>query len=339
MSSNNSDNFSTTTPPLQGGRERLYPLTFNPILKERIWGGNKLQTLFGKELQSEQTGESWELSTVGNDISIISNGSYKGLPFSELVNKFPKEVLGEKVYQKFGKQFPLLFKLLDACEDLSIQVHPNDELAQKRHNSFGKTEMWYIIQADKNSRNIIGFAEKSSSEQYLEKLKNKELLSILKEEKVQKGDVFFLETGTVHAIGKGIVLAEIQQTSDITYRIYDWDRTDNNGNSRELHLDLALDAINYNPTQTRKEYSKTENKENTIVESRYFSVNFIPLNGSLKMTKNQDSFRVYMCTDGSFSVFCNNEKYDFQKGDTILFPAVLNEFTLEGKAALLEVYV
>lgn len=318
---------------------RIYPLTFNPILKERIWGGNKLQTLFGKELQSEQTGESWELSTVENDISIISNGSYKGLPFSELINKFPKEVLGTKVYKQFGKQFPLLFKLLDACEDLSIQVHPNDELAQKRHNSFGKTEMWYIIQADKNSRNIIGFAEKSSSEQYLEKLKNKELLSILKEEKVQKGDVFFLETGTVHAIGKGIVLAEIQQTSDITYRIYDWDRTDNNGKPRELHLDLALDAINYNPTQTRKPYSKEENKTNTVVESKYFSVNFIPLNGSLKMNKNQDSFRVYMCTDGSFSVFCNNEKYDFQKGDTILFPAVLNEFTLEGKAELLEVFL
>lgn len=314
---------------------RIYPLTFNPILKERIWGGNKLQTLFGKELQSEQTGESWELSTVENNISIISNGSYKGLPFSELTNKFPKEILGEKVYHKFGKQFPLLFKFLDACEDLSIQVHPNDELAQKRHNSFGKTEMWYIIQADKNSRNIIGFAEKSSSEQ----LKNKELLSILKEEKVQKGDVFFLETGTVHAIGKGIILAEIQQTSDITYRIYDWDRTDNNGNPRELHLDLALDAINYNPSQTRKPYSKEENKTNTVVESKYFSVNFIPLNGSLKMLKNQDSFRVYMCTDGSFSVFCNNEKYDFQKGDTILFPAVLNEFTLEGKAELLEVYV
>lgn len=318
---------------------QIYPLTFNPILKERIWGGNNLKTLFGKELQSEQTGESWELSTVGEDISIISNGNYKGKLFTKLVSEFPKEVLGEKVYSQFGEQFPLLFKFLDASEDLSIQVHPNDELAQKRHNSFGKTEMWYIIQADENARNIIGFKEKSSSEEYLEKLKNKELLSILKEEKVQKGDVFFLETGTVHAIGKGIVLAEIQQTSDITYRIYDWERTDNNGNPRELHLDLALDAINYNPTQTRKPYSKNENSENKIVESNYFSVNFIPLNGSLKMSKNQNSFRVYMCTDGSFSVFCNKAKYDFQKGDTILFPAILNEYILEGNAELLEVYI
>ncbi|MFA7445648.1 MAG: type I phosphomannose isomerase catalytic subunit [Flavobacteriaceae bacterium] len=318
---------------------RIYPLTFKPILKERIWGGNKLQTLFGKELQSEQTGESWELSTVGNDISIISNGSYSGKLFTELISQFPKEILGEKVYQKFGTQFPLLFKFIDACEDLSIQVHPDDELAQKRHNSFGKTEMWYIIQADKNSRNIIGFAEKASSEQYLEKLKNKGLLSILKEEKVQKGDVFFLETGTVHAIGKGIVLAEIQQTSDITYRIYDWDRTDANGKPRELHLDLALEAINYNPTPARLDYSKTENKSNTIIRSPYFSTAFIALNGKIEMQKSKNSFHVYMCTEGSFSVFCNNEEYNFQKGDTILFPAVLNEFTLEGKAELLEVYL
>lgn len=318
---------------------KIYPLTFKPILKERIWGGNKLKSLFGKELESNQTGESWELSTVGNDISIISNGLYQGKLFTELISDFPKEILGSKVYEQFKGQFPLLFKLLDAREDLSIQVHPDDELAQKRHNSFGKTEMWYIIQADENSRNIIGFKEKSSSEEYLKHLKNKTLLNILKEEKVQKGDVFFLETGTVHAIGNGIVLAEIQQTSDITYRIYDWDRTDDKGNSRELHLDLALDAINYNPTQTKIDYSKTENKENNIVESKYFSVNYIQLNGSLEMNKNQDSFRVYMCTEGEFSVLYNNEKYDFQKGDTILFPAVLNEFTLEGNAELLEVYV
>lgn len=318
---------------------QIYPLTFNPILKERIWGGNNLKTLFGKELQSEQTGESWELSTVEEDISIISNGNYKGKLFTKLVSEFPKEVLGEKVYSQFGEQFPLLFKFLDASEDLSIQVHPNDELAQKRHNSFGKTEMWYIIQADENARNIIGFKEKSSSEEYLEKLKNKELLSILKEEKVQKGDVFFLETGTVHAIGSGIVIAEIQQTSDITYRIYDWDRTDNNGNPRELHLDLALDAINYNPTQTRKEYSKKQNQENKIVQSQYFTVNYISLNGKISVKKNTDSFRVYMCTDGSFSVGYNGEKFSFEKGTTILLPAILNEYILEGKAELLEVYI
>jgi mannose-6-phosphate isomerase len=318
---------------------KLYPLTFKPILKERIWGGNKLKSLFSKDLNSDQIGESWELSTVGNDVSMISNGVYQNLPFTELISEFPKEILGEKVYKQFGFQFPLLFKFLDASEDLSIQVHPNDELAQKRHNSYGKTEMWYIIQADEKARNIIGFKEKSSPEEYLDKLNNKELLSILKEETVQKGDVFFLETGTLHAIGKGIVLAEIQQTSDITYRIYDWDRIDNNGKPRELHLDLALDAINYNPTPTRLSYTDIENQSNSIIKSKYFTTSFIPLNGKMEILKNTDSFHVYMCTEGSFSILYKSEKYDFKKGDTILLPAILNEYTLKGKAELLEVYI
>jgi mannose-6-phosphate isomerase len=317
----------------------IYPLIFKPIFKDRIWGGSKLKSLFGKDIPSDEVGESWEISTVGNDISIIANGLYHNLPLTDLIAQFPQEILGKKVVAQFGSQFPLLFKFLDASEDLSIQVHPNDELAQKRHNSFGKTEMWYIIQAEENARNIIGFSEQSSAEQYLEKLKNKELLSILQEEKVKKGDVFFLETGTVHAIGKGIVLAEIQQTSDITYRIYDWDRTDNNGNPRELHLDLALEAINYNPIQTRKTYSKTENTENTVVQSPYFTVNYIPLDGKMKINKDSNCFRVYMCTEGSFSILYNNEKYDFEKGNTILLPAVLDNYELEGKAELLEIYL
>lgn len=317
----------------------IYPLLFKPILKERIWGGSQLKTLFDKPLASDKTGESWELSTVGNDQSIISNGIYSDKTFSWLLNQFPQEILGEKVYKQFGTQFPLLFKFIDACEDLSIQVHPNDEIAQKRHNCFGKTEMWYIIKADKGARNIIGFKEKISPEEYLQKLNDKDLLSILKEEKVHKGDVFFLETGTVHAIGKGIILAEIQQTSDITYRIYDWERTDAHGNPRELHLDLALEAINYYPTSTRLHYSKTENLSNAIIQSNYFSTSFIPLNGKIQMQKNKESFHVYMCTEGQFSVLYGNEKYNFKNGDTVLIPAVMNEYTLEGNAELLEVHV
>lgn len=317
----------------------IYPLTFYPILKERIWGGNKLQTLFDKPLLSDKTGESWELSTVEDNVSKISNGIYKDCKFTQLLTEFPTEILGQKVYEQFGLEFPLLFKFLDASDDLSIQVHPSDELARKRHNSSGKTEMWYIIQADQNSRNIIGFNEKYSPKEYLTHLKDKTLPTILKEEKVKKGDVFFLETGTVHAIGKGIILAEIQQTSDITYRIYDWDRTDQNGKPRELHLDLALDAINYNPTQTKKEYAKIKNSENTIIESNYFKVNYIPLEGEVAMQKNKDSFRVYMCTQGDFSVEYKGEKHHFKQGTTVLLPAVLNEFTLRGKAELLEVYI
>lgn len=318
---------------------KLYPLQFEPILKDRIWGGTKLKTYLNKPIASEITGESWEISTVENDVSIIANGVFKGKSLNELINDFPEQVLGTEVFKRFGKQFPLLFKYLDAREDLSIQVHPNDELAAKRHNSFGKTEMWYVMQADNEARLIVGFKEKSSSEEYIQHLENKTLLSILDTKKVKKGDVFFLETGTVHAIGAGTVIAEIQQTSDITYRLYDFDRVDANGNTRELHVDLALDAINYETVEAQKEYSKIENTPNEVVDCSYFTTNFIPLNGNLNVNKNQNSFTVYMCVDGDFELILNEEKYSYKKGDTVLIPASLTDFQLSGKGSLLEIYI
>ena len=318
---------------------KLYPLQFEPILKDRIWGGTKLKTYLNKPIASEITGESWEISTVENDVSIIANGVFKGKSLNELINDFPEQVLGTKVFEQFGKQFPLLFKYLDAREDLSIQVHPNDELAAKRHNSFGKTEMWYVMQADDEARLIVGFKEKSSSEEYIKHLENKTLLSILDTKKVKKGDVFFLETGTVHAIGAGTVIAEIQQTSDITYRLYDFDRVDANGNTRELHVDLALEAINYDKVEAQKEYLKIENTSNEVVDCSYFTTNFIPLNGNLNVNKNQNSFTVYMCVDGDFELILNEEKYSYKKGDTVLIPASLTDFQLSGKGSLLEIYI
>lgn len=318
---------------------RLYPLQFEPILKDRIWGGTKLKTYLNKPIASEITGESWEISTVENDVSIIANGVFKGKSLNELINDFSEQVLGTKVFEQFGKQFPLLFKYLDAREDLSIQVHPNDELAAKRHNSFGKTEMWYVMQADDEARLIVGFKEKSSSEEYIKHLENKTLLSILDTKKVKKGDVFFLETGTVHAIGAGTVIAEIQQTSDITYRLYDFDRVDANGNTRELHVDLALEAINYDKVEAQKEYLKIENTSNEVVDCSYFTTNFIPLNGNLNVNKNQNSFTVYMCVDGDFELILNEEKYSYKKGDTVLIPASLTDFQLSGKGSLLEIYI
>ena len=318
---------------------KLYPLQFEPILKDRIWGGTKLKTYLNKPIASEITGESWEISTVENDVSIIANGVFKGKLLNELINDFPEQVLGTKVFEQFGKQFPLLFKYLDAREDLSIQVHPNDELAAKRHNSFGKTEMWYVMQADDEARLIVGFKEKSSSEEYIKHLENKTLLSILDTKKVKKGDVFFLETGTVHAIGAGTVIAEIQQTSDITYRLYDFDRVDANGNTRELHVDLALEAINYDKVEAQKEYLKIENTSNEVVDCSYFTTNFIPLNGNLNVNKNQNSFTVYMCVDGDFELILNEEKYNYKKGDTVLIPSSLTDFQLSGKASLLEIYI
>jgi mannose-6-phosphate isomerase len=317
----------------------VYPLVFKPILKDRIWGGTKLSSHLNKEIPTQTTGESWEISTVPGDISVIANGIYAGLNLNEIIAKFPSEILGNKVHKQFGLDFPLLFKFLDAKEDLSIQLHPNDELAKKRHNSFGKTEMWYVMQADENARLIIGFKEKSSPEEYLKRLGDKTLVSILEEIKVKQGDVFFLETGTIHAIGAGIVIAEIQQTSDITYRIYDFDRKDANGNTRELHVDLALEAINYNKVEAKKEYDKKINVSNLAVDCPYFTTNVFLLDGHVVKTKSADSFVVYMCTVGNFEIKIDSEIYSFQKGDTFLLPAILIDYQLIGCADLLEIFI
>ena len=318
---------------------KLYPLQFEPILKERIWGGTKLKTYLNKPIMSNSTGESWEISTVENDISVVSNGVYKGKSLNDLINEFPEAILGTTVYAKFGKQFPLLFKYIDAREDLSIQVHPNDKLAKERHNSFGKTEMWYIMQADENARLILGFKEKSSAEEYVQNLNNKTLLTILDTKTVKQGEVYFLETGTVHAIGAGTLIAEIQQNSDITYRLYDFDRVDANGNLRYLHIDLALEAINYETVEAQKDYLKKENVSNSLVDCRFFTTNIIPLNGEVKVKKSLNSFTVYMCVDGSFEITINKETFQYCKGDTLLIPASLTDFQFNGHASILEIYI
>lgn len=318
---------------------KLYPLQFAPILKERIWGGEKLKTILNKPISSNITGESWEISTVEGDVSMVANGDLAGKSLNDLIASNPDEVLGTAVHKKFGKQFPLLFKYLDAREDLSIQVHPNDELAKKRHNSFGKTEMWYVLQADQGSKLIVGFKEDSNASDYLENLKNKTLLSILDYVDVQLGDVFFLETGTVHAIGAGLVIAEIQQTSDITYRLYDFDRVDAAGNERELHVDLALDAINYNKIDTYKSYEKKPNQSNSVVDCPYFTTNFIPLDGTVEVNKSGESFTVYMCVASEFELEYQETKFKYKKGDTVLIPAAIKSFILTGKASILEIYI
>lgn len=317
----------------------LYPLLFKPVLKDKIWGGTKLRDYLGKKIISHTTGESWELSGVKDNISVVKQGIYKDKSLTWLLEQFPEEILGQKIYQKFGTDFPLLFKFIDARDDLSIQVHPNDELAKKRHNSFGKTEMWYVMQADEGSEIIIGFKKTYSPEEYLEHLKNKSLLDILNRIEVKKGDVFFLETGTIHAIRGGIVIAEIQQTSDVTYRVYDWDRKDENGEERELHINDALDAINYNVTNTQKQYSKEVNISNPVVNCPYFTTNFLPLKGNAHIINNGNSFTVYICTEGNYTITANSKEYSFKKGDTVLIPAALNTFTVQGEATLLEIYI
>jgi mannose-6-phosphate isomerase len=319
----------------------LYPLKFEPILKERIWGGQKLKSLLNKNSTSPNIGESWELSDVGGDTSIVSNGNLKGQSLKELLNIYGKDLVGHKNYKIFGNKFPLLIKFIDAKDDLSIQLHPNDELAAKRHNSFGKTEMWYIMQAEKDSNLIVGFNQKVTPELYLKHLENKTLPEILNYEKVTSGDTYFIEVGRIHAIGAGVLLAEIQQTSDVTYRIYDWDRKDAQGNERELHNDLALDAIDFDMENDFKvQYSKSKNQSNEMVNCPYFKTNYLHLIEAIQKENNHNSFIIYICVEGCANIITENYTETIKKGETVLIPAAIDSFEITAEnAKLLEVYV
>ncbi len=317
-----------------------YPILFEPILKDRIWGGEKLHTVLGKQKLCNSIGESWEVSNVPENVSIVANGAYKNSSLDDLITKYSQELLGQTIINTFGYQFPLLFKFLDAKEDLSIQLHPNDELAKERHQSLGKTEMWYVMQADEGARVVVDFKEGVTQEDYLKHLKNKTLPSILNEISVKKGDAFFIQTGTVHAIGAGVLLAEIQQTSDITYRVYDWDRVDSNGNSRDLHVDLALQAIDYNKKEVILPYTKIENEANQVVTCPFFTVNLIPLQNQYKLTKNKDRFYLYVCTQGNCTIELENQSTcNLKQGQTVLIPAIVKALNISGEATLLEIYI
>lgn len=323
----------------------LYPLKFTPIAKETIWGGNKLQQELNKNFSSEKRiGESWEISGVQNDISVVANGSLKGKDLNDLIQEYAGQLLGEKNAQKFGAEFPLLIKFIDANDVLSIQVHPDDELAKERHNSFGKTEMWYVLDAEEESNLIVGFNQQVDQNLYQQKLIEGQLEEILNVEKVQKGSTYFIPAGRVHAIGKGILVAEIQQTSDITYRMYDWNRTDAQGNGRELHTELALDAIDYSLEKEYKtKYADNLNESSELASCEYFTTN--KLTFDREMTKdysNLDSFVIYMCLDGEFKIEYGAKKsIPVTKGESILIPAELKNLILKpkGKVEILEVFI
>ncbi len=319
----------------------LYPIKFKPILKDKIWGGEKLRSLLNKDANLPNIGESWEISDVEGDTSIVINGSLEGQSLKHLLSNYNSNLIGEKNYAQFGNKFPLLIKFIDAKQDLSIQLHPNNELAAKRHNSFGKTEMWYVMQADADANLIVGFNQKVTPQLYLEHLKNKSLTKILNFDKVKTGDTYFIEVGRVHAIGAGVMLAEIQQTSDITYRVYDWDRKDDKGHKRELHNDLALEAIGFDmPDDFRVDYKTKENHPNKMVSCPYFTTNYLKIDTTIQKENKHDSFIIYMCVDGKAEIKTSNHVETIRKGETILLPAAITTFQIASKnATLLEVYV
>ena len=324
----------------------LYPLKFTPICKDKIWGGNKLHEILNKEYPGlPNCGESWEISGIQEEVSVVSNGFLKGNNLEELIEVYMGDLVGEKVFEKFGAEFPLLIKFIDANDNLSIQVHPNDELSMERHDAFGKTEMWYVVQADPGAKLISGFNRKMDKEGYLKYFKNGQLEEILNYEEVKAGDVFFMPAGRVHAIGKGIVVAEIQQTSDVTYRIYDFNRVDDHGNPRELHTDLAVDAIDYHyVSDYRTNYQPVDDESVKLVDCQYFTTNVLTLASSVERDfAAHDTFVIYCCLEGRCTLSWEGQRIEIEKGETILVPALITVFELSvaegGSAKLLEVFL
>jgi len=322
----------------------LYPLKFTPIFLEKIWGGNRIKKVLGKDYDLPNCGESWELSAVEGNVSVVQNGFLKGNNLTELVEVYMGDLVGDKIYKKFGIEFPLLFKFIDANDDLSIQVHPNDELAAERHNAYGKTEMWYVIYAEKGALINSGLNRALTREEYTEYLENGKLTEILCFDETFPGDVFFIPAGRIHAIGKGILLAEIQQTSDVTYRIYDYERRDKEGVIRELHNDLALDAIQFTyQDEYKTKYEAEVNKSSEIVSCPYFTTNVLRFNQKLEKDYCQlDSFVVYMNLRGRFSIEFETGEEVVEQGETVLIPASLETFSLiplTPEVETLEVYI
>lgn len=315
----------------------LYPFVFSTIFKDKLWGGQKIKSVLGKDFGNlPNCGETWELSAVEGNVSVVANGALKNQSINDLIQHFKGDLIGSKVWEKYGEEFPLLIKFIDAAEDLSIQVHPDDKMAARVHGGNGKSEMWYILAAEEEATLNSGFNQPVSKEQYLDHLKNNTLDEILNIEKVEAGDVFYLPAGRIHYIGKGIMLAEIQQTSDYTYRVYDFDRKDSSGNKRELHTELALEALDFTYHQKYKsEYTPQLNEFYTIQETPYFITKGLKLTEqfSVKYTE-QDSCRILIVTEGEGELIFNDEKFLLKKGMVVLVPAILNELSLTPKSSL-----
>jgi mannose-6-phosphate isomerase len=325
--------------------EGLYPLKFKPIFKDKIWGGDKIRSVMGLDYSPlPNCGEAWMLSGVAGDPSVVANGYLAGNELNELLEVYMYDLVGDEVYERFGNEFPVLIKLIDANDWLSIQVHPDDDLAARRKIGRGKTEMWYVLGADENAQLISGFNRRLSKQAYLKHLEDNTLPEVMNYEHVSRGDVFFMPAGRVHALGPGVLLAEIQETSDTTYRIYDWGRTDSEGRSRELHLDEAMDAIDFSlHKKYRTDYPREEEKSVRLAGCEHFTTNLISLekNAIEKDYSNLDSFVALLCTEGSAFLIHKNERYDIAMGELLLIPAMTQSVLINPlqKTRMLEVFI
>lgn len=329
---------------------KLYPILFEPNLHTVVWGGNRLRKYKDMEPTDERIGESWEVSAVTSSTSIVSNGYYKGQDLISVINKAPDEILGSVVARKYGGRLPLLAKFIDAERDLSIQVHPNDEMAQRLHGKFGKTEMWYVIAADPGSYLYAGFNKEISSDEYKRRVADGSITEVLAKHKVRAGDVFYLPAGRVHAICGGILLAEIQQSSDVTYRIFDYNRPGLDGKPRELHTELAAEALDFHvENEYRTQYSEEVNRSNQVIESQYFNVRVTELTRPFhRNLLKYGSFVICMCIDGDCkihvreSVGADIDEILLKAGHSCLIPAAIADYDvipLTGMTRILDTFI
>ena len=316
-------------------------IKFEPLLKQTLWGGSKIIPFKHLDAQLENVGESWEISGVSGNETIVANGQYKGMSLNQLVRELKGSLVGEENYQRFGDEFPLLIKFIDACQDLSIQVHPTDEIAHRQGKSRGKTEMWYSLESAPGAQLYNGLKQQITPEQYKEMVADDTITDALARYEVKEGDVFFIPAGRIHAIGAGCFVAEIQQTSDVTYRIYDFKRKDKNGNYRELHTQLASESIDYIVLDNyRTDYEPVKNEGTQVVTCPYFTTAVYDLDEPMTLDYSElDSFVILIAVKGGGQLISEGEEMSFQMGDTVLLPATTKEVKVEGTVKFLETYV
>lgn len=325
----------------------LYPLKFKPRIKERIWGGsailNKRSKAAARLDKSKPYGESWDLSSVKGDISVVTNGFLKGNNLTEIIEVYMGDLVGEQHFERFGLEFPLLVKYLDCNDKLSVQVHPDDTLAEERHNSYGKTEAWYVADCKPGAAIYLGFKDLNiTREEYLAAVAESRLAELLNRIEVKKGDVFYIPAGTVHALGAGIEVVEVQQTSDVTYRIYDWDRVDASGKGRELHTALAVDAIDFEADADllHKQYNLSKGGVAKVIDTQFFTMSLMDVDGSKSLDRSSlDSFIIYIALCGDFKISADGKEESLANGELILVPAQCCDIEFEGNGQIMEVYI
>ena len=320
----------------------MQPIKFQPLLKQTLWGGDKIVTFKHLDSQLENVGESWEISGVKDNETIVKEGPLKGKSLNEVVAELKDRLVGKDNYQRFGDEFPLLIKFIDARQDLSIQVHPNDEIAHKQGKPHGKTEMWYLMESEPGAKLYCGLKKQITPDQYKEMVDNDTICDALAQYEVKEGDCFFLPAGRIHAIGPGCFLAEIQQTSDVTYRIYDYKRKDKNGNYRELHTKLAAESINYQvENDYRTHYVGRLNKGVSLVQCPYFCTAVYDLNEPMTLDYSElDSFVILIGLKGEGKITDNEgNEVSIMAGDTLLIPATTETLSVSGTIKFLETYI